>query len=525
MKLLRTYWPFIFGLTGGIYFVTFNTIGASLVYLPGDLGDTRFNLYLLEHAHLFFTGQLDNYWNASFMYPERNVISYSDNLLGTAPFYSVFRIIGCNRETSFQLWFILLVVLNYSACYFFLNYLFKNKYAAVLGAFVFAFSMSLQSQIGHAQTVPRFAIPLALWAGLIYIRELKPRYFFACVLLLVYQIYCGIYLGFMLSVPIAILLFYSLFNQRSLYKIRIKDKSWIIRMIGAAAINIFFLLALMLPYFERASETGFYSYEVIYQSVPTVKSFFFSCRGSYVWEFLNELAIDYVAFWDHQIFAGFFANLCLLVFFTVVVAAVLKKQDVVFKIDATSFVLFIVSVLTFILFIRFRSYSFYWFMHLMPGFGSMRALQRIINIELIFYAIAVAFVFKTVLKIEKNSSVFLFVIFLALVIADNYVLKDVQHKTQKSIFQERLKALELKLKNIPKNSIISYEPDSVPVKSYLVQLDAMLAAQSLGLRTLNGYSATSPKSYDNYWRKPNEESREIWLKANGIQNKNIVVIR
>ena len=113
-------WPFITGLFI-VLFYQLTVTGFDLKFFPGDLGDARFNIYLLEHVHQYFTGQVDDFWNAPFMYPEEEVISYSDNLIGSAPFYSIFRICNIDRETSFQLWYILMGVLNFSFCYLFLN--------------------------------------------------------------------------------------------------------------------------------------------------------------------------------------------------------------------------------------------------------------------------------------------------------------------------------------------------------------------------------------------------------------------
>jgi hypothetical protein len=154
--------PVLVGLIAGLFLFTFNVTGFDFKFFPGDLGDGRFNLYLLEHAYKFFTGEISNFWDAPFMYPESNVISFSDNLLGSTPLYSLFRLLGFDVYLSYQLWFVTVSVLNYLTAYYFLKYVFKNNYAAVLGAFIFAFSLALQSQLTHSPTFPSFSIPLAL---------------------------------------------------------------------------------------------------------------------------------------------------------------------------------------------------------------------------------------------------------------------------------------------------------------------------------------------------------------------------
>src|ERR1043165_2325664 len=98
----------LFLLAAGIYFVPLQIYHTDFAKVPGDYGDARFNNYILEHGHNFLTGKVKQYWNAPFMYPYPNVIALSDNLLGTLPLYSAFRIAGFDRETAFQLWLLCL---------------------------------------------------------------------------------------------------------------------------------------------------------------------------------------------------------------------------------------------------------------------------------------------------------------------------------------------------------------------------------------------------------------------------------
>src|ERR1700739_3337747 len=108
-------------LLAGLYFVPLKILDKDFSKIPGDLGDARFNNYILEHGYKYLTGKTDKYWDAPFMYPYKNVIALSDNLLGTVPVYSFFRMIGYDRETSFQWWFLALFALNFICCFWALN--------------------------------------------------------------------------------------------------------------------------------------------------------------------------------------------------------------------------------------------------------------------------------------------------------------------------------------------------------------------------------------------------------------------
>ena len=62
------------------------TLGRSFQTIPGDGGDMRLVNYVLEHSHQYFSGRVEQFWNASFFYPHPNVLVLSENQVGAAPF-------------------------------------------------------------------------------------------------------------------------------------------------------------------------------------------------------------------------------------------------------------------------------------------------------------------------------------------------------------------------------------------------------------------------------------------------------
>lgn len=525
LKNFLTSWSYWLGLCSGILFITLNITGKRLTHFPGDLGDARFNIYILEHAHKFLTGKAESLWNAPFMYPESNVITYSENFIGSAPFYSIFRITGLDRESSFQWWFLLITILNYTFCYLFLKALFKNKYAAVLGALVFAFSLSLQSQMTHAQTFTRFPIPLAFWMVFLFAKEFNPKYYFAALFFLVYQLYCGLYIGLLLLIPFSLLILFSLlYNTRALY-IKIKDIKWWIKMIGATLTNVLISLPLIIPYIKRANLLASNHYEHIFHTIPGIKSFFFSKPGSLIWDFLSKMANSYPFSWDHHIFAGGIAMICMSVFVMVVVLKIINKNS--FKnlsIDNFLFIVFFTGFMTFFCFTRFKIFSFYSVIFKLPGFDALRSLTRIINVELIFFSVAFGFVFNILFRKHKWITIITFIMLSGLFIADNYFKEGCSYRTDKNIAQSRIEALTQKMEKIPAGSIVSYEPLKMETESIIYQLDAMLVAQNLNLRTVNGYSATSPNEYSHFWNEMTHETRMEWFRTKNFSPDTVYVI-
>jgi hypothetical protein len=124
-----------------------------------NLGDSRFNNYILEHSYRWLIGAPlhTEFWNPPFFYPARNVTAYSDLLLSVAPLYVVFRAVGFLPDTSFQLWMIACSGLNYLVAFHLLHRRFRlGAAAACAGAILFAFGAPRINQAGHQQLLPQF---------------------------------------------------------------------------------------------------------------------------------------------------------------------------------------------------------------------------------------------------------------------------------------------------------------------------------------------------------------------------------
>ncbi len=522
---LGVWFVYLIVLFAGLFFITRNNLGDTLNLVPGDLGDARFNSYILEHGYKYFAGTTESYWNAPFMVPETEVISYSDNLLGMLPFYAAFRLINYDVLTSFQCMFIVLVILNYSTCFLFLKWLFKNYYAAAVGAFVFAFNISLQSQMTHAQTFGRFAAPLTFMFLLKFSEDRKLKNLFLSFLSFVWQLYCGIYLGLLLFIPYATTLLAISFNNKKLIPIDVYRKYGLPKIFLCFLVPFLSILPLFVPYIRRSSNVPLSGYRGIVDTIPVFKSFLYAQHGSYFWEFLSESGSKLPAFWDHQLFPGAIALLSLLVtFFLIKPWRIFNSEEIRESDNSSMIYLSLAAFITFSCFIRVDKFSMYWLIHYLPAFGSMRSMTRIINIELLFFAIATSFVFVIITKKIKINSLVLFMVFLPLLILDNYVDRNFTYHTAKDIANERVQVLGNKLSALPKGSLFSYEPDSIMQNPIEFQLDAMLAAQAFDLKCVNGYTATSPPEYTEFWNKLDAASREKWFNTQSFHPSNLHLI-
>jgi len=513
----------------GIMAVTFPYVGFDFRFLPGDMGDTRFNIFVLEHAKQYFGREISAYWNAGFMYPEAEVITYSENYLGAAPVFALFRWLGADIFTAFQLWLLAITFLNYWASYKLAEHLLNNKKTAAIAAFVYAFSLSITSQMNHAQTFPRYAMPLSLLFLLLWLKDFKARDFALSVTLLVYQFYCGIYLGFMSAIPFGILFIFGLLTRWQHLLVRLKSMADVPVYAGALMLNLWLMLRLFLPYMRRAGHVGLQAFHDVSHSIPTPSSYLAAHPASIVYAPLHRLVDGYTAFWDHWIFPGGLALAGFITVFIMLTVAVIKpksKTGALFSPALKWF--FLAGFIIFFFYLRIDQHSLYYFLHQLPGFGAMRAMTRIINIELLFIGMALAFAVTAVMNsvsagVSRKNLVLAG--FIALLIVENLSHPTKIVRMEKAGIKERHEVLVGKMGHLPPGSIVSYEPDTMRTNAIFYQLDAMLAAQALHLISVNGYTATSDHMYTPYWFEPSTANRLHWFsRFPGMEDTKVHVI-
>ncbi|MFN8229801.1 MAG: hypothetical protein U0V03_02645 [Bacteroidia bacterium] len=515
----------LFSLCIGLYFFSLKITGLNFTFFPGDLGDGRLNLYFLEHNFQFFLGKAYSYWDVPFMYPEKNVLAYSDNLIGSAPIYCIYRFIGFNIYKSYQLWYITVTILNFLCAYYFIKYVFKNNYAAIIGAFIFAFSLALQSQLTHAQTFPRYTIPLVFLAAYKFNETYNLKYFLYALLLLVYQFYCGIYLGLMLAIPTSIYLFWILFKGVKIeHTIKINFK-WFFKLSLIFLLNFGLLALLMYHYLLRKNSPNSNHYLSVLETIPNIKSYFTSQQGSLMWDNFKNNSIGNSAYWDHQLFTGGIGTICFFIFCIVVLTNLYKNK---FKLHKTSYIiqLGVIGLITFLIFLKFNQYSLYYFIYKIPGYSAMRSITRIINIELLFFSISISYLYVFIINKIKKMQFIIFSLLFLIIVFDNYFNSTYSYKTVVELAKNRTETLKKSFKKLTKHSVISYEPlnNKDSLNPIYIHLDAMLLAQEFELNCINAYTGNSPSAYKNYLNKPSIEGRKKWINQNYISTDTLYVI-
>ena len=510
-------WPIIM-LISGVVMVLYQSIGFDFQYMPGDLGDGRFNNYILEHGYRYLLGLENSFWNAPFMFPEKDAITYSDNLIGGLPIYAFFRI-AFDRETAFQCWYLSLIVLNFLGGFYALKKLDFSNYSSSMGAFIYAFSLIILLQTGHIQLLVRFSAPLSIAYFYLWLRDNKVNYLYFSSAFLVVQFYCAIYLGyFLLYALIFVFIAFMLLERKWDRLTNLFSKNNWIKTILVNSLVIVLLGLLLYPYYIRSANGSYPPPEELKSMLPRIWSYVYCTSNSELWGWTSSLFNEYVIpkglpIHELAIFIGFIPFL----FFAL--ALIYYRSNKLVKLVTLSLLLF------FILTTSFFDFSIY--VHVVkyiPGAQAVRAFARIMVIFMFFWCIISGFFldnFFSKITLAKLFLLFLLPIFLLL---DN-IQKAQTYVSYKSESKERCKNLvdKFNMANSEKSTIIAfcYQFKTTDFHDLIHNhLDAMMASQIVNVPCINAYTARFPDEYLPYFFKPDSSTLRYWINSEHLKKIN-----
>ena len=482
----------------GIWFVVMKPMGHSFLLVPGDLADARFSNYVLEHFFRWLSGLDHEYWTAPFFYPYHNTIAFSENFLGSAIFYAIFRWIGFSQVTSFQGWYITGFIFNYFSAYYVLSRLRFNAWAVACGSFFFTFGLPMIAQEGHSQLVFRFCIPIACY--LLWLFYLKPRLsrlaalFFFTIWQLYISIYLGIFLMLLLAVMAIVLIVQTHSNKFFLWPRKFR-KAWFVSSIPVRFLFAFALIvlsvctvALMWPYYEVYKEYGFSrDWTLVSSMLPSLQSYL-SANHSQLWKALTAVLFPNAETrYEQELFPG------LAVLLLGTVGIIHRFQS---KKRSFAWWHFWAVIVLMVLTLNFNGFSLYWFLWQIPGVNSIRAVTRIQLILMwpsaVFIAWTVNSYFQGLKTKSAISKVFIFLVIGLLMIEPIFF----EHTTYSKVkAQLRLTTLKSEIpRSVPENPILLVA-QNFGEAFYISELDGMLLSQDLGWATINGYSGNFPSGY------------------------------
>lgn len=480
--------------------VLVHTFGLSLSRFPGNLGDSRMIWYVLEHFFLWISGSQSSFWDAPFFYPYRMTIAFSDALLGSAPIYALFRLLGIGKYTSYQLWLILGYTLNYFVAAFVLVKLRLKPIAAGAGAFFFAFGLPILAQEFHLQLLYRFCVPLAFYLLWKFSQQSRLLYFPLMIFFVVWQFYIAIYTGFFLVIFLAIMVFVIPLSSpekkdRNPFRYWTKcfntafrngNKRSRVLMLASSLVIISLLVLLMVPYMKMTQIYGFSKpVDYVISMFPRPVSFFLA-DGSQIWKTSNWITEPISHRWEQQLSPGLAVYLLLLIG----IIWNFKNQNRRFAWINIMTVGVVILLTTYN-----NEFSIYQYLLRIPIFTNIRTLARIHLVSMWPLAVFISIVLDSLLRKKESPVNFRGVSFLIIIVLIMESLFFTHPTYTKDQALSRLTPLYEQLEEndiqIKENSIL-YVGEIPGDEPYYTDVDGMWLGQELGIPTLNGMTSNFP---------------------------------
>ncbi len=515
-QIVNRYAPLIAFLFG-IWYFCIRILGYNLEYIPGDLGDYRFINYLLEHGYRWIVGDVSHFWDGAFMYPFKNTIALSDNMLGTLPIYALFRGFNFSPESSYQLWWICICSLNYWLSYIVFKKWFNRTDIAFILAYVFAFSIFNLGELNYMQMIIRFPIPIAMYASYRLANQVSIKHLFIYSLSVVYQFYCVPYTGFYLFYFSLVFICIYLFISKR-FTITIKNYFNRAHWFKTSAIglgSIILLIILLLPYANMSKTVGLRLYKEVLPYVPQIKSYFMPHPAALPWHFLhNFLKAENEKWWLMTLFPGFLLIGTLVFSIIYFIYNLLCKKEIPMLLKP----LVILSTLICALHIRVGdNLSLYALIFKLPGINSMRVPTRFMHFELFILLLILGHF------ISKLNVKMIMLVFILLLVDNSFDCKNIIRE-RKEILSQRKTNL---IKEIKKYPNIAHKTlalvDSIN-PAFVSHIDMMLASQNLKLTTFNGYSSYCPNVYGDFFNHCSKAGLDKWLQNQGIKLDEVIII-
>jgi hypothetical protein len=515
-QIMNRIFPWIIFLLG-IWYFCIRILGYNLEYIPGDLGDSRFINYLLEHGYKWLTGNIHAFWNAGFMYPFKNTIALSDTMLGTMPVYAVWRFFGFGPESSYQLWWISICTLNYWVSYVVFKKWFNRYDIAIILAWIFAFTIYNIGQLNYMQMIIRFLVPLVFYSAFKMVLSPSIKYLAIYCFGIVFQFYCAMYTGFyLLYFSVLFILFYYVLSKHWKQLSYYFSKRKLVYTIFVIILSLLGMLWLFIPYFRMAKIVGMTNYSSVMPNIPVWNSYLFPHESSVTWRFLFSFAKpDVPVWWLQYLFTGLIPFLAMVISpFYLIYNWYRKKEKPVFIKSVI-----ITSIIIVLFHLRTKSgYSMYALLYHLPGMNSMRVVMRFMNVELFLLLIIAG---QFLIKIQSKY----FLLLMALVFVDILFKPELIPAKEKAELTERKERL---LNEMAKFDLHKYKAVALidsSEKAYVTNIDMMWVAQSLGIKTINGYSSNCPHELVEFVKTNTEQGLDHWLVIQNIRRDEILLLK
>jgi len=472
-------------------------------FVPGNSGDSRFNLYVLEHFYRWLAGTERSLLNAPFFYPYPATIGFSDPHTLTGFLYAGLRFAGVTSNDALCVWFALGNLLNFLTAYWVFRKLGLRDLGAGIGAFLFAFSLPCTAQFGHIQLAWRCTVPLGILCLQSYLEKRRPVVLGVTALVLAIQTAMSFYLGLFLLLLMGawiigwMALQFRSHKDRSACLIRnLLPATWskteVILLLLLSVVSLAVVLWGVWPNLEASKLYGFKrGWGEIAAGLPQLRGYLLAFHSNVWWPDHSHLP-GLPMWWEQNLFPGLMVILACLIG---IWPASWNENKVI---PVAKWSLAILMVIT----LSIGGSAFYMMLTKFPAFSAVRSVSRIILI-LMFPASLITGSWIDWLVHERRG-IPVMSIGIALILWTVFESANiVKSRVSENDWVNRIAVLKRRvLEKTPIQEIsnkilvvIQSREERKKWDAFERELDAMLLSQELGIPTMNGYSGNIPQGW------------------------------
>ena len=450
----------------------------------GDIGDSRFNNWVLEYFYITLSNQSPSFKTSNFFYPLINNILLSDNHWLIGIFYSFFRFLDFDSHSSYSIILILESIINFISCYYVLRKFNISKNSSAIGAFIFSFNTIIAIKISHSQLHFKAFILLAILFVFQYFKKRDFKYIALTLLSVVLQLMVSSYNGmfliiFLIIIILTILSNYKFTDFKNFLPIKYSYKTSVLLIL----LSLILLSIYAIPYKETINIYNF-NIPIILEKFQ-LNSILIPKDSQFIKNFLDIFSINIPNMnGENNLFIGF--GVLIIIFLS------LFNKKFHQTLNFTDKKIFFATFFT-IIFFLIDSYvpTFYFFQLYLPGFNNLRAPSRFYFV--VFFGIIFATAkFLNYLEITKNYKLKIIYYILVLLILFEAVSTKYHFSNHKSQEKYIKQYQELANKYGSPDSILlfTFSNDFLQNHDYIVENINILWAflKNPELKIINGYT-------------------------------------
>lgn len=455
--------------------------------LPGDNGDGRMIIGVLENFYIAFNYENFSFLKTTYLYTFNDSIFFSETLWGLGWLFLILREIGFDIFYSYKILFFIVFILNFLSSYYCCKKLQLSFNSRMLASFLFTFSLPIIAQDAHFALYFRAFIPICITCLILYFKNRNVNYILYFLIFFSLQILCGIYTSIFLAIVslVTIIIFIKSFEKSIFHGIKYETE--IIYKGFTLIQKIIFLIitcGILIYISQYYRVMSLYEFSRSYPDKALINIFsFITTDRSIFWP--NRLIPKGYPVHEQQLYLGISIFIILFIFLKNI-KNLKNSED--FKFFSK------ISFFSILCFFSFFGVSIFFFLHFLPGINGIRIPCRSILIILFPLSVFIGLGFDKLFQKNKNYKIIY--IFLVLLLLFETATAE---KVTTSIRKEDVRTFELRkyFIDVDKSKILVFQNDNEENfgKFLKKEHDITFISSRYGVKTLNGWNSFIPKDY------------------------------